>query len=808
MRKEGMIILFVSIIFSLSFISSATYYVDPSGSDSNNGSEDFPWETIGEHLYDATYTNIGIDDTLFIKNGTYDEGVTFSTGVYTGIDGGKLVGESRDGVIIKFTSASAVSGFYLNNAGLSFYNLTIDGSNGNGNCLTARNVIQDLIISDVKFYDCNYGINIYDAASYATNVTIENSLFEELGYPIEFGDDSLNFWVNSTLYNNTFTNYTDIGVGLNDNSSSGLQLNSTNNIFINDIFIKKDNRLVFESNNNFITDTNRIYFIDYNPEETFEYNNLDIYFKNYSSSIALKGIYFENASNILLENITFCNNSKCHLTEYKNHYMISGTSNENITLNNISMDVNATNHTWAISMTGDNLTVKNSNISVDSKLRGSAIFLAGDNGLIDNNTVNIYNNTMSYGVGIGGETLPGTGRYTNGIISNNIVYANYDGASTILHTYFLGYTNNSMLLNNTQYGGGYAHVIKGNTNVIVNGSKIYGGTNYEGILEKGGSNNIFRNIYIEAKDNESSILDLRFNDADGFTVTNSTWQNIEIICEGVDCGFNIAASGDVFLKDVVGNYDYTPGANADVYEYSSITLGDSLSDLAFTITNNQSTSTNHNTDTYVSEYFLSGFYNSTDYYNYSGYSWVASKFGQSSSGSFFLTALYTLSLPTFTQITSQQSGVSEITYTISNEEIKEGYSRALRNGQKVKITINEEDKIIEIKSVDSNKDKVEFSIGEGTYEVGLENSTKIDTNDDGYYDLKVSVSDVGRNGYADLEFKEIYEEVPSEEGEGVVEDIKEFIEKKIKDKNNLLFYILGGALLLGIFIWFRFFRKE
>jgi len=38
---------------------------------------------------------------------------------------------------------------------------------------------------------------------------------------------------------------------------------------------------------------------------------------------------------------------------------------------------------------------------------------------------------------------------------------------------------------------------------------------------------------------------------------------------------------------------------------------------------------------------------------------------------------------------------------------------------------------------------------------------KIDLDDDGYYDLQISCKEVRINGYADLEFKEIHEEVPA-----------------------------------------------
>jgi Concanavalin A-like lectin/glucanases superfamily len=147
--------------------------------------------------------------------------------------------------------------------------------------------------------------------------------------------------------------------------------------------------------------------------------------------------------------------------------------------------------------------------------------------------------------------------------------------------------------------------------------------------------------------------------------------------------------------------------------------------------------------------------------------------------------------------TIQKGGSDTIIYVPTSEQLKQGYLKLIVAKQKVQVTINGEEKIIEIKSVDSETDKVEFIIGEKNYSVGLENSTKIDTNSDGYYDLEVSVFKVQDNGYAELEFKEIYEEIPKEEEESVVEKIKE----NIKEKNNYIYYLVGGIIFIGLIVW-------
>jgi lysophospholipase L1-like esterase len=174
----------------------------------------------------------------------------------------------------------------------------------------------------------------------------------------------------------------------------------------------------------------------------------------------------------------------------------------------------------------------------------------------------------------------------------------------------------------------------------------------------------------------------------------------------------------------------------------------------------------------------------------------------SSEGRFWYSGLCNLNPQTIESITEQQKGGGTIKYVQSSMHLKQGFSKLMAATQKVQILINDEEKIIEIKDVDSENDEVEFLIGEENYTVGLENSTKIDTNDDGFYDLEISVFKVQSNGYAELEFKEIYEEVPKEIEEEVSEEVKEII----GEKDNFIYYVLGGIVFLCFVVWLIIFE--
>ena len=135
---------------------------------------------------------------------------------------------------------------------------------------------------------------------------------------------------------------------------------------------------------------------------------------------------------------------------------------------------------------------------------------------------------------------------------------------------------------------------------------------------------------------------------------------------------------------------------------------------------------------------------------------------------------------------------SSATYNPSSEQLEEGYSKLLRKTQKVQFTINNKIYTAVINFVDSENKKVEVEIeGEGILVELSEGSVgKIDLNNDGYYDLQISVKEIMINDYVDLEFKEIYEGIPDEEKEEQEEPSK--IEEKIKS----WMWIFGGIILL------------
>ncbi len=135
---------------------------------------------------------------------------------------------------------------------------------------------------------------------------------------------------------------------------------------------------------------------------------------------------------------------------------------------------------------------------------------------------------------------------------------------------------------------------------------------------------------------------------------------------------------------------------------------------------------------------------------------------------------------------SRASGGGYPTFKPSQEQMEEGYEKSLRKNWKIEFEINREKKILEVKKISNNK--VVVSVDKKDYSVDLNETGKIDLDDDGYYDLQISVKEVQSNGYAKLEFKEIHEEILSEEQEEQQSSSKFKIRKDI--------WIAGGLVVL------------
>ncbi len=141
---------------------------------------------------------------------------------------------------------------------------------------------------------------------------------------------------------------------------------------------------------------------------------------------------------------------------------------------------------------------------------------------------------------------------------------------------------------------------------------------------------------------------------------------------------------------------------------------------------------------------------------------------------------------------------SNYVYKISQDQLLEGYSRLLKKGNKVSVSGQNLNYVVEVINVGDN---VIISVSDKEYSLDLEGSEKIDANEDGYYDLEVRVSEIRSNGYANLVFTEIYEEIHSEQRDSSSDELKTS-DEDFDANNNTWIYVLVIVVLVLVIVYF------
>lgn len=151
---------------------------------------------------------------------------------------------------------------------------------------------------------------------------------------------------------------------------------------------------------------------------------------------------------------------------------------------------------------------------------------------------------------------------------------------------------------------------------------------------------------------------------------------------------------------------------------------------------------------------------------------------------------------------TDSSSSSNAVFRPSENNLGNGYSIKIKETQKVEVTFGEGDKKeVVIESV--NGEEVTISVDGKEYVVKEDGNTKIDLDSDGYYDVEVSINGDTVNGYANLKFVLIHEEVPSEIEEENNENIIDKIPEVIKKINWKVYALIGIVIISIILIYIK-----
>jgi len=128
-------------------MTGTTYYLDPSGNDSNNGSNSSPWKTLAYACSKATISG----DIIHVNAGTFTETIQSSLAVGVSIEG---VGVNS--IILSHVGGSSYTiSLYSSTQGTDG-NQHISGIKMDGNNLTAYAAIQVAARKNVKIFNCTF----------------------------------------------------------------------------------------------------------------------------------------------------------------------------------------------------------------------------------------------------------------------------------------------------------------------------------------------------------------------------------------------------------------------------------------------------------------------------------------------------------------------------------------------------------------------------------------------------------------------------------------------------------------------------
>ena len=208
--RNSLILLFLCISIT---ISATTYYIDPSGSNSNNGSSGSPWKTLAYACSKATASG----DIVHVNTGTYIE--TTQIFLPTGVS---IEGDGANSIIQSRVTASFLlmlhSGSENTNGNQHISNVTFDG------------------VATTAFG----GVSIFNRG----NVIVHHCIFRDfLDSGIQFNDGSgryapVTMAVGNQFYNNRITNCSrSTGSGETSYGRGGLTVGGQQGMLIHDNYL-------------------------------------------------------------------------------------------------------------------------------------------------------------------------------------------------------------------------------------------------------------------------------------------------------------------------------------------------------------------------------------------------------------------------------------------------------------------------------------------------------------------------------------------------------------------------------------------
>jgi hypothetical protein len=540
MMKKNILII-IMIIMMASFVSAATYYTSPTGSDvTGDGSDGNPWGTISCHFGRILCDGGGSDeistgDTLILKDGHYNETLNALGSIYldTGVRFTTITAENPGMVLVECPSCTNFI-FYIDSIvtinGINFTQSIRDQprySSGDDyfNTLTNLNFKDDGEIQLSNDRDTD----ILKHSHYLENITFTNATA-----PIKFTGNVSNALINNItvdglhLYRpvscsgSTGGNEGSIGDNITIQNSniflkgSMLDIKSSDFTYatncdegagtINFINNSFSGRISIESNyetvkllNNYDMSLGYSLYGDYDGMEwgNINYQNGDFTISDYMDTNYGYASFIDLifTSNLVLTNITLgARNDKINNDSVAGEdYMIFNVNSitENVTIKN--SDIHAKDYRTMFSSTTyvvTNFLFTNNTVSMRGPANGPYLRFANYSTFSDNYIyADNYTNDIGYAIGMGYEASTIKSYYNT--LDNNVVVltSNTTDNNWHIHGTFMGSNDHATYKNNHVTGGAYGLVFKANSNGLLTNNTFIGATySLTSLMVKGGEN--------------------------------------------------------------------------------------------------------------------------------------------------------------------------------------------------------------------------------------------------------------------------------------------------------------------------------
>ena len=175
-----------------------------------------------------------------------------------------------------------------------------------------------------------------------------------------------------------------------------------------------------------------------------------------------------------------------------------------------------------------------------------------------------------------------------------------------------------------------------------------------------------------------------------------------------------------------------------------------------------------------------------------------------------LSSSYALTTSTDTSggVTTGGGGTSRATtYTATEEQFKEGYTKSLGTNDKISVKIEDDTHQVSVSGVTASTATITVSSTPQTATLNIGDIRRFDVTDDSYYDVQATLNSISNNK-ADITIKSIHEEVTVEttaeeqEKEAGVAGVEEEI------KANLLWLWILVAVIVIVIIAFIIYKKK